>query len=117
MGKNNRCPQGNFPLGRFTETTPVPGATPEQAKEFMSKNGVNLGYPKTDDGGGFFRGATSFKFNIPTSGTGRSAILAHPTPSETSGCIGIYTDRNLTGFRDTMINNTSGGRTVPIHVP
>jgi hypothetical protein len=105
IGKNSRIPSGVWqPSLNGNNTLPV------------MVNGA-ITYPNSKlPSSPFTRHGISFKFNIPTPGTGRSAILFHPTPSFTQGCVGLCGSASqLTEFRDRFLGHQ--GARPKLYVP
>ncbi len=94
IGKNSRIPSGVWQPGlNGNNTLPEIGA-----------NGA-IRYPNSKKPAApFIRHGISFKFYIPTPGTGRGDILFHPTPGSTDGCVGLCGPASqLIEFRDRFM--------------
>jgi len=95
IGRNSRIPSGVWsPSLNGNNTLPA-----------MINGKVT--YPNSSlSANSFTRHGVSFKFNIPTPGTGRSAILFHPTPNYTQGCVGLCGSASqLISFRDRFLSH------------
>ena len=92
-----RIPDGTWYARKHTETQPP--------------------YINTNPSEAFYRHGYSFKFAIPTPGTGRGDILFHPSPAFTSGCVGFNCDvPSMTSFYNRMSSATRGGGKIPVIV-